>query len=59
MAALLLENLKQRISSLTLEPSGGGCFEVFVGAEQIYSKLETGEFPAEAELLTALEGRVV
>jgi selT/selW/selH-like putative selenoprotein len=28
-------------------PSSGGCFEVTVGTELIYSKLLTGEFPDE------------
>ena len=58
MTTLLLENLKQKISALELEPLGGGCFEVFVDGEQIYSKLETGEFPNEMEILGAVEAMV-
>ena len=58
MTTLLLENLKQKISTLELQPLGGGCFEVFVDGEQIYSKLETGEFPEEAEILGAVEALV-
>ncbi len=58
MTTLLLENLKQKISTLSLEPLGGGCFEVFVDGEQIYSKLETGEFPDEQEILGAVEAQV-
>jgi selenoprotein W-related protein len=47
LATKLLEQFKRRISSLVLEPSTGGCFEVTVGSELIYSKLQTGRFPDE------------
>jgi selenoprotein W-related protein len=39
---------------LELEPSGGGAFEVSVDGRQIWSKLETGEFPEEDEVLAAV-----
>lgn len=29
-------------------PAGGGCFEVTVDGQLIYSKLKTGDFPDEA-----------
>ena len=48
---LLLSELKQRISSYELVPSSGGCFELTVGGKLLYSKLETGEFPDEDEML--------
>ena len=51
MTTLLLENLKTKISSLELEPAGGGVFEVFIDGEQIYSKAATGDFPEEADIL--------
>ena len=47
----LLTTYKQRISSLELEASGGGCFELKVGDELVYSKLESGEFPDEDALV--------
>ena len=47
MAAKLLSQFKRRISALVLEPSTGGCFELTVGDELIYSKLQTGRFPDE------------
>ena len=47
MAAKLLSQFKRRISALDLEPSTGGCFELTVGDELIYSKLQTGRFPDE------------
>ncbi len=54
---MLLESLKQRIDLLELQPSSGGCFEVFADGEEIYSKLATGVFPDNRSILRALEGR--
>ncbi len=51
MASRLLSELKQKISGLELQPSGGGSFEITVDGKLIYSKLETGEFPNEDEIL--------
>jgi selenoprotein W-related protein len=39
-------------------PSRGGCFELTVGGRKLYSKLETGEFPDEDDLVEAV-GRVL
>ena len=39
-------------------PSKGGCFELTVGGKKLYSKLETGEFPDEDELIEAV-GKVL
>jgi selenoprotein W-related protein len=43
----LLNAYKQKIKDLKLIPSGGGCFELTVNGQLIYSKLKTGEFPDE------------
>ncbi|MBW3596474.1 MAG: Rdx family protein, partial [Planctomycetes bacterium] len=51
MAAKILTAHKQRIAGLELAPSSGGCFELTVGDELIYSKLATGEFPDEAAMV--------
>ncbi len=51
MTNKLLTNLKQQIRELRLVPSGGGCFELTVNGELIYSKLETGKFPDEQWVL--------
>ena len=51
MATTLHENLKQKVKTLELEPGGGGCFEVFVNGDLLYSKLQTGEFPDENQIL--------
>ena len=42
---------KHRIEGLELQPSRGGCFELTVDGQLIYSKLETGRFPDENELV--------
>ncbi len=49
--------LKQRISDVKLIPLGGGCFELSVNGELIYSKLKTGKFPNEQEMLAAVSAR--
>jgi selenoprotein W-related protein len=40
-----LLTLKQDIASVKLVPSRGGVFELDVNGRNIYSKLQTGEFP--------------
>jgi selenoprotein W-related protein len=50
LASRLLGKFKQRISSLELIPSSGGCFELKIDDDLIYSKLKTGEFPDEPKL---------
>ena len=57
MTTKLLTSLKQRILDLKLVPSGGGCFELTVDGELLYSKLETGKFPDEQALLDAVSSR--
>lgn len=58
LAAKLLVQYKRQISGLELEPSIGGCFEVTVGDELIYSKLETGIFPEEDEIVNQIGHRI-
>ena len=47
----MLQEYKQRISDLTLIPSGGGCFELTADGELIWSKLKEGKFPDEQWVL--------
>jgi selenoprotein W-related protein len=42
---------KQRIKALELVPFSDGRFEVFRDSEKLYSKLDTGEFPDEEEIV--------
>jgi selenoprotein W-related protein len=55
LTAKLLPRVKQGIGRMTLIPSKGGCFEVKVGDRLIYSKLATGEFPDEEQVIAAIE----
>ncbi|NIL97363.1 MAG: SelT/SelW/SelH family protein [Planctomycetales bacterium] len=58
MATKLLETYKQKIDSLTLVPKGGGCFELSLDGDLAYSKLATGEFPAEEQMVTLVGSRL-
>lgn len=42
---------------MELQPDSGGCFEVTVDDQLIYSKLETGEFPDEETIVAELGSR--
>jgi selenoprotein W-related protein len=53
----LLTSLKQKIKELTLTPGGGGCFELTVNGELVYSKLETGKFPDEKWVLDTVAAK--
>ena len=39
-------------------PSGGGCFELTVNGELIYSKLKTKQFPDEQGILDTVGARL-
>jgi selenoprotein W-related protein len=54
----LLMQFKQQISGMKLIPSGGGCFELTVDGELLYSKLKTGEFPDEQVILDTFTARL-
>jgi selenoprotein W-related protein len=50
----LLSTYKQKIKELKLIPEGGGCFEISINGDLIYSKLKTGKFPEEKWVLDAV-----
>jgi selenoprotein W-related protein len=54
----LLSTFKQQIKDLKLTPAGGGCFELSVDGDLIYSKLKTGKFPDEKAMIDAVDGRL-
>jgi len=47
----LLNRFKTKITNYSLIPSMGGCFEVKVDGDLIYSKLKTGQFPDEQAVI--------
>jgi selenoprotein W-related protein len=53
-----MNEFKQKVSQLTLIPAGGGCFELSANGELLYSKLKTGQFPDEQEMVNLLEKRL-
>ena len=58
MTDKLLTGFKTKIKGFTLVPSSGGCFEVKLDGELIYSKLQTGKFPDEAAIVEAVSARL-
>jgi len=54
LTSKLLSTYKQQINDLKLIPSGGGCFEITINGDLIYSKLKTGKFPDEKLVLDAV-----
>jgi selenoprotein W-related protein len=58
LTAKLLVALKQRVQALRLIPSRGGCFELAVDGELLYSKLKTGTFPDEDAMVQAVADRL-
>ena len=58
MTGKLLTEYKQRIKDMKLIPAGGGAFELSVNGELLYSKLKTGQFPDEQDMLEAVGKRL-
>jgi selenoprotein W-related protein len=58
LTSKLLTEYKQRIADVKLIPAGGGCFELSINGELIYSKLKTGQFPDEREMIEAVGKRL-
>ena len=54
----MLDHFKQKVNNLTLVPSGGGCFELTANGELLYSKLKTGQFPDEQDIIDQLEKKL-
>ena len=51
MASRILSQYKMQIERLELIPDKGGCFELSLNGDVVYSKLKTGEFPDEAQIV--------
>ncbi len=50
-----MQTHKNRIASLTIIPSGGGVFEVYVNGLLVHSKDATGRFPEEQAVSEAVD----
>jgi selenoprotein W-related protein len=58
LTSKLLATYKQQIRALKLIPSGGGCFELSINGDLIYSKLKAGKFPDEQWAVEAVGARL-
>jgi|TARA_B110000014_G_C19618302_1_gene326981 selenoprotein W-related protein len=58
LASQILTQYKQQLESMELQPSSGGCFELSLDGELVYSKLATEEFPDEAAMVTLVGERL-
>ena len=58
MASQILTQYKQQLESMELQPSSGGCFELSLDGDLVYSKLATEEFPDEAAMVTLVGERL-
>ena len=58
MTTKLLTTYKQQIKEMKLIPAGGGCFELTINGDLIYSKLKTGKFPEEDWAIDAVGARM-
>jgi len=54
----LLTEFKQKIAELKLIPAGGGCFEVSLDGNLVYSKLKAGAFPDEGDISEMVSARL-
>ncbi len=54
MTSKLLNTYKQQIADFKLIPAKGGCFELTADGDLLYSKLKTGDFPDETEMVRSL-----
>lgn len=53
-----MEALGDKIKDFKLIPSKGGCFELVVDGQLVYSKLKTGQFPNDEDMVETL-GKLV
>lgn len=53
-----MEQFKTKLKGVTLIPDRGGCFEVTVNGDLIYSKLKTDEFPRESAIVDEVDRRL-
>jgi len=58
LTAKLLTAYKQKIKGLRLIPDRGGCFEVKIDGDLVYSKLASGKFPNEDAILAEVKSRL-
>jgi len=58
LSQAIMEAFSEKFSALKLIPGEGGCFEVTLNGELIYSKLKTGDFPENKQIVEELKRRM-
>jgi len=58
LTSKLLTTYKQKIKEMKLVPGGGGCFELLLNGDLVYSKLKTGQFPDEQQMIDVVGSRL-
>jgi len=58
LTSKILTQFKQNVKDMKLIPSKGGCFELTIDGDLVYSKLKTGEFPDEGKIIKQLQTKV-
>jgi selenoprotein W-related protein len=58
LSEAIMDAFGQRFGALKLIPADGGRFEITLDGELIYSKLKTGDFPANKEILEQIGAKL-
>ena len=58
MAEKLLDENRNALAEVTLQPSSGGVFEVSLNGTEVFSKNKTGVFPVERALLDEISQKL-
>jgi selenoprotein W-related protein len=58
LSEAIMDAFGDRFGALKLIPSDGGRFEVTLDGDLLYSKLETGDFPENKQILEQIRTRV-
>lgn len=58
LAQEIMDTFGQKFGSLTLVPSDGGRFEVSLDGQLIFSKMATGRFPENKEVLDQIKAKM-
>jgi selenoprotein W-related protein len=58
LAQAIMDEFGQRFGAIKLIPSDGGRFEVSLDGNLIFSKLETGRFPEDKEIIDQIRPKM-
>jgi selenoprotein W-related protein len=58
LSEAIMDAFGQQFGALKLIPSDGGRFEVTLDDDLVYSKLKTGDFPENKEILGQIRARM-